>query len=287
MITLDRNIGLVAAFGFALSFAPAMAEEPTTGHAPVNGLQMYYEIHGEGEPLVLLHGAYMSIPSNWQALIPALSETRQVIAVELQAHGRTSDADRPITYEGMADDVAALLDHLSVEKADFFGYSMGGSIALQMAMRHPEMVDQLIAAAAGYSSAGFAPGFEAMIAAITPDMFAGTPMAEDAGLPNLIEKLKTLDLTPFAWPEADIVGITAPTFLIFGDSDIVTLDHAVAMFKLLGGGRNGEMEGLPQNRLAILPATTHTAVIMGQNERLLGLAQQFLAGEAPKTMMEQ
>jgi pimeloyl-ACP methyl ester carboxylesterase len=277
---------VTALAGFTLAIGPAFAADPVTGYAPINGLEMYYEIHGEGEPLVLLHGAYMSIPANWASLIPALSEGRQVIAVELQGHGRTSDADRPLTYEGMADDVAALLAHLEIEKADVFGYSTGATVAVQIAVRHPEVVDQLIAASAWYASAGFAPGYDQMIAGITPEMFAGTPMAEDDGLPVLIDKLKALDLTPFAFPDADIAGINAQTFLIFGDSDIVTLEHAVSMFKLLGGGKNGDMEGRPRNRLAVLPASTHTAVVLGQNERLLEMVGQFLAGEAPKSMME-
>jgi pimeloyl-ACP methyl ester carboxylesterase len=283
----QMNKTMIAALGLAITLAPAAAAaEPTTGYAPVNGLEMYYEVYGEGEPLVLLHGAYMDSTS-WQAMIPALSETHQVIAVDLQAHGRTSDADRPLTYEGMADDVAALLAHLKVEKADVFGYSTGATVAVQIAVRHPEMVDQLIAASAWYSSEGFAPSYGQMIEGITPAMFAGTPMADDEGLPVLIEKLKTLDLTSFAFPDADVAAITAPTFLIFGDSDIVTLDHAVAMFKLLGGGRNGDMEGLAQNRLAILPASSHTAVAFGQTERLLDMVTEFLAGAAPKMMMEQ
>lgn len=278
------NKFIVAVAASIIVAAPAAAQ--TTGYATVNGIEMYYEVHGTGEPLVLLHGAYMSIPANWAALIPAFSATRQVIAVELQGHGRTGDADRPITYEGMADDVAALLDVLAIRKADIFGYSMGANVALQVAVRHPGVIDQLIAASPAMSIAGFAPNFAMMIEGITPAMFAGTPMADDPGLPVLIEKLKTLDLTPFAWPDADIAGITAPTFLIFGDADIVTLDHAVAMFSLLGGGRNGDMEGLGQNRLAILPATTHTAVFL-QTDLLLELTGQFLAGEAPRTMMQQ
>jgi pimeloyl-ACP methyl ester carboxylesterase len=282
------NKTTIAALALLMTFAPtpASAAEPTSGYAPVNGLDMYYEIYGDGEPLVLLHGAYMDSTS-WQAMIPALGETRQVIAVDLQSHGRTSDAERQLSYEGMADDIAALLVHLKVEKADIFGYSTGATVAVQIAVRHPEMVDQLIAASAWYSSEGFAASYEAMISGITPAMFAGTPMADDLDLLVRIEKLKTLDLTPFAWPEADIANITAQTFLIFGDSDIVTLDHAVAMFKLLGGGRNGDKEGLAQNRLAILPASSHTAVAFGQTERLLDMVTEFLAGEAPKMMMDQ
>jgi pimeloyl-ACP methyl ester carboxylesterase len=180
------NRVILALVGATIAAAPSFAQE-TAGYAPINGIEMYYEIHGTGEPLVLLHGAYMSIPANWAGLIPGLSETHQVIAVELQGHGRTSDADRPITYEGMADDVAALLDFLAIGKADIFGYSMGASVALQMAIRHPEMVDQLIAASPAIASADFAPNFAMMIEGITPAMFAGTPMADDPGLPSLIE----------------------------------------------------------------------------------------------------
>lgn len=275
----------IAAIGFALAIGPANAED-TAGYAPVNGLSMYYEIHGAGEPLVLLHGAYMSIDANWAALIPALAATRQVIAIDLQGHGRTTDADRPITFEGMADDVAALLAQLGITTADFFGHSMGASVAMQMAIRHPGIVDQVIAASPGTASAGWAPTFEMMIGGITPEMFAGTPMAANPGLPVLIDKLRTLDLTPFAFPDADIAAITAPTFLIFGDADIITLDHAINVFALLGGPRNGDLEGLSPHRLAILPATTHTAVFL-QTELLVDLVGQFLAGEAPRTMMAQ
>src|SRR5262245_24618896 len=132
-----KNFLNAAAFALVLAATPALALEPTDGAtAEINGLKMYYEVHGTtGEPLAPLHGAYMSIPSNWDALIPTLSETHQVIALELQAHGRTSDRDTPITYEGMADDVAALLDHLEVEKAVVFGYSMGASVGIQVAVR--------------------------------------------------------------------------------------------------------------------------------------------------------
>ena len=127
--------------------------DPRTGYAPVNGLEMYYEIHGEGAPLLLLHGAYMTIDL-MDAILPGLAASRQVIAVEQQGHGHTADIDRPITYEQMADDSAALLDHLGVERADVVGYSMGGGIALQMAIRHPAVVRKVVVASASYTSDG-------------------------------------------------------------------------------------------------------------------------------------
>lgn len=232
-----------------------------TGYAPVNGLEMYYEVHGEGEPIVVLHGAYMTVDAMGE-IIPMLAETRKVIAVELQAHGRTADIERPITYEQMADDVAALIKHLDMEKADVFGYSMGGGVALQIAIRHPGVVRKLVAASVSYTSDGMHFELFESIPSITPEVFAGSPI-EAAYLevapnpddfPKLVEKLKKLDMTPFEW---DIRAVTAPTLLIVGDSDAIRLEHAVEMFRILGGGVMGDLAGLPKSRLAVLPGTTH------------------------------
>jgi pimeloyl-ACP methyl ester carboxylesterase len=232
-----------------------------TGYAPVNGLEMYYEVHGEGEPIVVLHGAYMTVDAMGE-IIPMLAKTRTVIAVELQAHGRTADINRAITYEQMADDVAALIKHLDMEKADVFGYSMGGGVALQIAIRHPGVVRKLVAASVSYTSDGMHSELFESIPSITPEVFAGSPI-EAAYLevapnpddfPKLVEKLKKLDMTPFEW---DIRAVTAPTLLIVGDSDAIRLEHAVEMFRILGGGVMGDLAGLPKSRLAVLPGTTH------------------------------
>ena len=283
----------VAAIALAATFGPALSAEPVTGHAPINGLDMYYEIHGEGEPLVLLHGAYMSIGSNWFAMIPALSETRQVIAIDLQGHGGTSDADRPITYEGMADDVAALLDHLGIEKADIFGYSMGSIAGLQLAIRHPEKVDQLIAVSTAYDLKGWHQVYTDFIPQMSVEMFTQMPFMEEAyrelavnpeGFEGLATKLIQLEKEPMAWEE-DVKKITSPVLIIAGDADVSTLEHNVALFRLLGGGVMGDMgQPLPASRLAVLPATSHTAVI-GQTELLHLLIEPFLKGETPKSFM--
>jgi pimeloyl-ACP methyl ester carboxylesterase len=161
------------AAALALGFAGAAHAET----ASINGLNMYYEVHGEGDPIVLLHGAYMSIDSNWAGLIPTLAKDHQVIAVELQSHGHTSDRDTPITYEGMSDDVAALLDELKIDKAALFGFSMGGGVAIRFAIDHPEKVTRIVAASAGYKydEETMGPDFMKMIDTITPEMFAGTP----------------------------------------------------------------------------------------------------------------
>ena len=239
-----------------------------TGYAPVNGLQMYYEIHGappsDGVPLVLLHGAYLTIEGfGW--LLPALAEARQVIAPEMQAHGRTADVDRSLTYEQMADDTAALIRHLGIARADVFGYSMGGAIALQLAIRHPELVRKQVVASASYRLDGMHAVALEMFPNITPEFFAGSPIEEGyqrtapnpEDFPKLVEKLKTLDTTDFAWPEEDIRGISAPTLLIVGDSDGIRLEHAVEFFRLLGGGVMGDLAGLPKSQFAVLPGTTH------------------------------
>jgi pimeloyl-ACP methyl ester carboxylesterase len=255
--------------------------------AEVNGLNMYYEIHGTGQPLVVLHGAYMTIETMGE-IVPSLAETRQVIAVELQGHGHTADIDRPFSYEQMADDVSALLAEIGIEKADVFGYSMGGGVALQIAVRHPEVVRKLVVASASYTSDGMYPELLAMIPTITPEAFAGSPIEEaylrtapnPEDFPNLVAKLKQLDMEPFAWPPEDIQGIAAPTLLIIGDSDAIRPEHAVEMFRLLGGGVMGDLAGLPKSQFAVLPGTTHFVppgfAVLDRADWLLSMIGGFL-----------
>jgi pimeloyl-ACP methyl ester carboxylesterase len=235
-----------------------------TGYAPVGELSMYYEIHGAGSPLLLLHGAYMTIDM-MGPLLTGLAERRQVIAVEQQGHGRTADIDRPLTYEQMADDTAGLLRHLEVERADVVGYSMGGGVALQIALRHPAAVRKLVVASSSFRSDGMPPEALAMFPTITPELFAGSPIEEaylrlapnPGDFPQLVEKLTRLDTTDFAWPEDDIRAIPAPTLIVLGDSDGVRLEHAVEFFRLRGGGVMGDLQGMPDSQLAVLPGTSH------------------------------
>lgn len=264
--------------------------EPVGNRVDVNGMKMYYEVSGEGEPLVVLHGAYMNIPS-MGAIIPKLAETHKVYAVELQGHGRTTDIDRPITYPNLADDVAAFMDAVKLEKADVFGYSMGAAAALQLAIRHPEKVNKLAAASVAYDAEGWQPEFKAVIPQMTVEMIVGLPFAEDYrklaanpdGFPELASKLIQLEKEPMAW-EADVKALKAPVLIIAGDADVATLDHNVAMFRLLGGGAMGDMgKPLSASRLAILPATSHTAVI-NQTDLLYAFIEPFLKGETPKGM---
>jgi pimeloyl-ACP methyl ester carboxylesterase len=262
-------------------------------YAEVNGLKMYYEIHGTGQPLVLLHGAYMTIDLMGE-IVPALAETRQVIAVELQGHGRTADLDRPLSYELMADDIAALLRHLVIEKADVFGYSMGGGVAFQVAIRHPEVVRKLVVASASYTSDGMHPELLEMIPTLTPEVFAGSPIEEaylrtapnPDDFPTLVAKMKQLDMEPYAWPPEDIRGIVAPTLLIIGDSDAIRLEHAVELFRLLGGGEMGDLAGLSKSQLAVLPGTTHFvppgSAVLDRAGWLLAMIPPFLEAPMPE-----
>lgn len=285
-----RTIALAAALGLAT--LSANAAESVGSTVPINGMQMYYEVSGSGEPLVVLHGAYMNIPTMGE-IIPMLAETHTVYALELQGHGRTNDIDRPITYPGMTDDVAAFMDAIGLEKADIFGYSMGAAVGLRLAVEHPDKVDQLVLASAAYDLSGMQPEYHAMVPTMSPEMFVGTPM-EDGwkqnapdpdGFRPFVERMIALEHEPVAW-EADVKALQAPVLLIAGDADVMTLEHMVAMFRLLGGGAMGDMgQPLPASRLAILPATSHTAVIV-QASLLHQIIEPFLNGTAPKGMFE-
>ncbi|SMQ74622.1 Pimeloyl-ACP methyl ester carboxylesterase [Devosia lucknowensis] len=272
---------------------PALAQSAPQGdYSSVNGMEMYYEVSGEGEPLIVLHGAYMNIPAMGD-IIARLAETHKVYALETQGHGRTNDIDRPITYPNMAGDVAAFMDAVGIEKADVFGYSMGAATGLKLAIDHPEKVDQLVAASVSFDMQGGQPEFLAMIPSMAPEMFVGTPM-EDAwkalspdpdGFRPFVERMIALEHEPMAWGEA-VAKLEVPVLIIAGDADMMTLEHLVEMFKLLGGGMAGDMgKPLSASRLAILPATSHTAVI-NQTDLLMGFIDPFLAGETPKGMFD-
>jgi pimeloyl-ACP methyl ester carboxylesterase len=261
-------------------------------YASANDLNMYYEVHGEGPPLILLHGAYMTVEM-MAPLTEGLAASRRVIVPELQAHGRTGDVDRPLSYEQMADDTAALMGQLELEQADVVGYSMGGGAALQLAIRHPSLVRRLVIISAGFRYDAMPAEAIAMFPSITPEMFAGSPMETEHqrlspdpdGFPKLVEKLKTLDTTDFAWPEDDIRAIPAPMLIVLGDSDGVRLEHAVELFKLRGGGVMGDLSGLPESQLAVLPGTTHFVPpgsgILDRAEWLHAMIAPFLDPPAP------
>jgi pimeloyl-ACP methyl ester carboxylesterase len=287
----SAGISLVAsARVFAQAAAMAMTEtSPQTGYAPVNGLEMYYEIHGSGEPLVLLHGAFGAIDL-WGPILTTLAEHHQVIAVELQGHGHTADIiDRPLGYEQLADDIAALMGHLGIAQADVVGYSMGGSTGLQLAIRHPELVRKLVAVSANFSPDGYYPELLMGLQIMTPDIFVGTPQEaaylrhapHPEDFPVLVEKQKVLP-QDYVWPEEDVAGITAPTLVVMGDSDVVRPEHGAALFRLLGGGVPSDLTGsLPSSQLAILPGTTHASIVLDRADQLLAVIEPFLDAPMP------
>jgi pimeloyl-ACP methyl ester carboxylesterase len=265
---------------------------PQTGYAPVNGLQMYYEIHGEASgdqpPLVLLHGAFATIDL-WGPILETLAGERQVIAVELQAHGHTADIDRPFSYERFADDVAVVMEHLAIAQADVVGYSMGANTGLRLAIQHPDRVRKLVAISGNYRTDGYYPELLGMIQSLTPEMFAGSPV-EDAYLrnapnpedfPKLVEKMKEFEANLFAWPAEDVQAIAAPTLLIIADSDGVRPEHAVEMFRLLGGGVPGDLTGLPKSQLAIIPGATHVSLVVERSDLWLPMVAAFLDAPMP------
>jgi len=262
--------------------------DPQTGYASVNGLDMYYEVHGTGRPLVLLHGALSTTSVDFGAVLPSLAKTRQVIAVEQQAHGHTADIDRPLTTKAMAADTVALLRQLGIEQADLFGYSMGAGIALQIALEHPDLVRKLAVASAAYTLDGLHPGLLEGLEQLTPEALAGTPFeqayAREApkpeDWPTLVAKVKVLNSQIREWPADAIRSIAAPTLIIIGDSDIVRPEHAVEMFRLLGGGVIGDVAGLPRSQLAVLPGTTHITLVH-RGDWLSSMIGEFLDAPVP------
>lgn len=261
---------------------------PQGRYADVNGLRMYYEVHGAGQPLVVLHGSFMTI-QGMQPLVSKFAETRQVIAVELQGHGHTADIDRPITYEQMADDVAALLRHLEIESADIYGYSMGGSVAIHVAVRNPDAVRKLVIASAPFNSDGMYPESRAAIASITPDLFVGSPFEaayqevapNPEDFPRLVEKLVRNDSAEQDLPIETIASIRAPMLIVIGDVDGIRLEHVVEIFKLFGGGVQGDLAGMPDSQLAILPGTNHIG-ILSRSDWIVSMAAPFLDAPVPE-----
>jgi pimeloyl-ACP methyl ester carboxylesterase len=266
--------------------------QPKTGYVPVNALQMYYEIHGTGQPLVLLHGAFSAIGTSFAQLLPGLAEGRQVVAFELQAHGRTADIDRPLTLEALADDVAAAIDQLGLGRADIFGYSTGAAVALQVVLRHPDVVRKLALASVTYTMAGVHPGLMEGLGEMTPEMMHGSPWYDEyvriaphpEDFPKLFAKKTAMDRQIKDLPAEAISSIKAPTLLIIGDSDLVRPEHAVEMFRLLGGGVFGDTPaGLPASQLAILPGTSHVTVV-NRADLLVPMITSFLDAAMPSAV---
>jgi pimeloyl-ACP methyl ester carboxylesterase len=264
-------------------------QKPTTGYAPVGGLKMYYEIQGSGEPVVVLHGAFMAITDDWRVWISELSKTRKVIAVEMQGHGRTADIKRDLSYENLADDVAGLLDYLKIERADIIGYSLGGGVAMQCAIRHPEKVRKVVSISAVIRRDGWVKEANDFWPTFTWELFKGTPMeAEYKKLsptpdkfPDFVNHIKATALRPYDFGADKLKATKAPMFFIHGDADGVRLDHIAEMYRLKGGEMHGDMHPRSASRLAILPDTTHVT-LMNRMTTIVPMVNDFFDAKPPK-----
>ncbi|WP_342800051.1 alpha/beta hydrolase [Nocardia sp. No.11] len=284
LITGIAATALLSACGTDKTAAPSSPG----AYVEVNGLHMYYERHGvatDQPPLVLLHGALSGIGTDFAELIPELSKTREVIAIEQQAHGRTADIDRPLRTPQMAEDTVALLGQLGIRRIDLLGYSMGAGVALDITLRHPELVRKQVLLSGGLGVEAMHPGLMDGMDELKPehlhgstfhtDYLANAPRPED--FPQLVARVVDHDVhgMPSVSPEAART-IKAPTLTVIGDSDIVRPEHAVEMFRLFGGGIMGDTPaGLPNAQLAILPGTSHITA-PHRPELLLPMIPAFL-----------
>jgi pimeloyl-ACP methyl ester carboxylesterase len=266
-----------------LAAAALSAQGPRTGYAPVNGLKMYYEIHGKGDPVVLLHGGFMTITNNWTEMIPQLSKSRQVIAVELQGHGRTADINRDFSYESLADDIAALLDYLKIKQADLLGYSMGGGVAMQVAIRHPQKVRKVISISAVFRHDGWVKEALEAFPKMDAGMFKGSPIETEykklSPTPDrfdtFVRRAIQMDIKPYDFGAEKLKATKAPMLFIHGDADGVRLDHIAEMFRLKGDEIFGDMRPRTESRLAILPNTTHIT-LMNKLDVIVPMVNDFL-----------
>jgi pimeloyl-ACP methyl ester carboxylesterase len=279
---------------------PQPTPEPTRcGHLPINGLEVYHEVHGElgesaGAPLLLIPGAFMATDS-MRSWVSAFTDERVVIVFDQQGHGRTPDTSRAMSYEQFADDAAALLRALQVERADVMGYSQGGGVALQLAIRHPTLVAKLVSMSATYRQDGWYPSVLEGIRTMHAGAFAGTPVErafmehtpDATAFDAYLDKMKVLNRDDQHISDAEMRAITAKSMVIVGDADGVRPEHAVAMFELLGGGDEeaagtGALQRVPDARLAILPATSHVG-ISGEAAVVVPMVTAFLDDVMPRT----
>jgi len=283
-----RAFAAMTALTTAAFQAQAQTSSPKSGYVKANGLEYYYEITGKGEPLLLLHGGLGSIDM-YKPVLPALAEHRQVIAVDLQGHGRTALGSRKLSLPDLGDDMAAILKELGVKNVDVLGYSFGGGVAFRLAVQHPQMVRRLALVSAGFASDGFYPELREMqkqVGAAMAEQMKPTPMYQSYvavapkpdDFPRLLQAMGDLMRTPYDY-SADVKKLTMPTMLIFGDSDMYRPEHVVEFYKLLGGGLRDagwNRETMSKNRLAIIPDQTHYDIFF--SPKLVATALPFLDG---------
>jgi pimeloyl-ACP methyl ester carboxylesterase len=270
--------------------AAATPAPARSGYVQANGVRYYYEIHGQGEPLLLLHGGLGSI-GMFEPVLPALAGRRQVIAVDLHGHGRTALGERPISHVDIGDDMAVLLRELGYRQVDVLGYSFGGGVGFRLAVQHPELVRRLALVSAGFAQDGFYPEMlpqQAQVGAAMAEHMRDTPMYRSYAavaphpedFPRLLDRMGELMRRPYDWSD-DVRRLTVPVMLVFGDSDMYRPEHVVRFYQLLGGGQRdaGWMrEHMSRNRLAILPDLTHYDIFL--SPALVSTILPFLDGRS-------
>ncbi|WP_081197617.1 alpha/beta fold hydrolase [Niastella yeongjuensis] len=244
-----RSLVLIAIM-FAASQSNGQQTRPSnSGYAPVDGLNVYYEVYGEGRPIVLLHGAFFTIDMNWSQLIPELSKNRKVIAIELQGHGHTQFSERKLTFPALASDVEGVMDYLKIDSADVAGFSMGGSVAYQLATQSPKRIKKLVIISATYKSSGWLPEVTNGFKNLKPELFLNSPMkpAYDAVAPDktkftkFLEQMIAFAQTPFNIGDANIAKIAAPVLIISGDNDGLDKIELIKTYKLFGGDVSADL----------------------------------------------
>jgi pimeloyl-ACP methyl ester carboxylesterase len=272
----------------SLAAPPAESATPKSGHVKTNGLDYYYEISGAGEPLLLLHGGLGST-GMFAPIMPALTDHRTVIAVDLQGHGRTALGTRKIDMVAIGKDLGVVLEKTGFDKVDVLGYSFGGGVALQLAAQHPAKVRRLVLVSAGFSDAGFYPGIREQQNAVSAqfaEQMKDTPMytsyvavaPKPDDFPRLLQAMGDLMRGHYDF-SADVKKLTAPTMIVFGDGDMYRPEHIVEFYQLLGGGLRDAgwgREAMSKNRLAIIPDQTHYDIFF--SPKLVATALPFLDG---------
>lgn len=268
----------------AASRADTQAMKPSSsGYAPANGIEVYYEVYGSGEPIVLLHGAYYTIEMNWGQLIPELAKTRKVIALELQGHGHTPFSERKLSRATLASDVEKVMDYLKIDSADVVGYSFGGQVAYQFAIQSPSRLRKLVIISSVHKTEGWVPEVSGVFKIMKPEFFANSPLqtAYDAVAPDKTKWTKFLEQMiasagePFDLGDDNIAKLTAPVLIISGDNDGMDKVELAKTYKLLGGGISADMAAMPKSQLAIMPNQSHVS-LMRQTKEILMYLDKFL-----------
>lgn len=275
---------IMAILFFTVFQSKAQPNKPSeSGYAPVNGIKIYYEVYGEGRPIVLLHGAFYTIDMNWGQLIPELSKTMKVIAIEMQGHGHTPFSDRKLSITTLASDVEGVMDYLKIDSADVVGYSMGGSVAYQFAVQSPKRLRKLAIISSTYKSSGWLSVVNGAFKDFKPEFFDNTPIktAYDAVAPDTTKWRKFLAQMfafakePFDVGDSNIAKIAAPVLIISGDNDGLDKVELAKTYQLLGGGIAADMAPMPKSHLAIVPSQGHVSLMM-QTKTILDYLNDFL-----------